>query len=94
MTAIHSIKTLSNTEAIALTPTVIHSGLDVTIQNINSEGYIYIGGESVTTESYGFRILPNHSISFELPGRDFLYATCLTNGMQVATITIGLETGD
>jgi hypothetical protein len=94
MTTLHSIKTLSDESATALTPTVIHSGLDVTIQNINSEGYVYVGGESVTTESYGFRILPNHSISFELSGRDFLYATCSDNGMQVATITIGLEIGD
>jgi hypothetical protein len=88
---IHAIRTLSNTEPIRLTPNGLHSGMDITLQNVNSSGYIYIGGEGVTTSDYGFRIMPNHSISFELPEKNALYAISEINGASLAVIQIGLE---
>ena len=87
----HNIYTLSDTTETRLTPLGTHSGIDITIQNINSSGYIYLGNEDVTTSSYGFRILPNHSISFELAGEDSLFAVSSINGMSAAVIKIGLE---
>jgi hypothetical protein len=57
----HEIHTLSSTTATKITPGGTHSGIDITIQNNNAAG-LYVGGESVTTSSYGFRILPNHLI--------------------------------
>ena len=39
------------------------------------------------------KIMPNHSISFELPGTDSLYAVSSVNGMQVAVLTTNLEDG-
>ncbi len=83
---------LSNTTSLRLTPNGTHSGLDFTVQNSNDAGYIYIGGDaSVSSTNYGFRILPNHSISFELPGKDALYAIASTTGMYVSTIYTSLE---
>ena len=83
---------LSNTTPLRLTPNGTHSGLDFTIQNCNDSGYIYLGGSSsVTSTDYGFRILPNHSISFELPGQDAIYAIASTTGMNVSTISTSLE---
>jgi hypothetical protein len=67
--------------------------MDVTIQNIHASAYVYIGGEGVTTSSYGYRLNPGTAISFELPGKDALYAITDTNGSQVATIKTGLESG-
>lgn len=90
----HSLLSLSSSTATALSPTVTHAGTDITIQNVNESGYIYVGNESVTTTSYGFRILPNHSISFELPGTDSLYAVSSVNGMNAAVIMTGLEVGN
>lgn len=87
----HALTALSNTTATRLTPLGSHSGMDITIQNVNSSGYVYIGGEGVTSSSYGFRILPNHSISFELPGGDAMWAIGSTTGLSVAVIQIGLE---
>ncbi len=87
----HNIYTLSNTSSTKLTPGSIHSGFDITIQNNNAAGYVYVGGANVTTSSYGFRILPNHSISFELPSEDHLYLIASTSGITAAVITIGLE---
>jgi hypothetical protein len=89
----HSLTTLSNTTAIQLTPNGTHSGMDITLQNVNADGYIYIGSSSVSSTNYGFRIMPNHSISFELTGNNSLYAISSVNNMKVAVIQIGLEAG-
>jgi hypothetical protein len=77
-----------------LTPNGTHSGIDITLQNVNASGYIYIGGDSeISDTNYGFRIMPNHSISFELPGRDELYAIASINEIKVAVIKTNLESG-
>ena len=91
MATAHSLVTLSDTSATRLTPVGAHGGLDFTIQNVNATGYIYVGGEGVTSSNYGFRILPNHSISFELASNDAFYATSSVNAMNVAMIQINLE---
>lgn len=89
----HSLITLSSSTATLLTPNGVHSGMDVTIQNIHASAYVYIGGEGVTASSYGYRLNPGSAISFELPGKDALYAITGTNGSQVAVIKTNLESG-
>jgi hypothetical protein len=91
--SIHSVIILSNTEGTRLTPNGIHSGMDITIQNINSSGVIYIGGEGVSSSNFGYRLSADHAISFELPGQDALYAIAENNGAQLAIIKTGLESG-
>jgi hypothetical protein len=88
---LHSLTTVSNSSATLLTPPGAHSGMDITLQNVNPSGYIYVGGEGVTSSNYGFRIMPNHSISFELASNDALYAISSANSMNVAIVQIGLE---
>jgi hypothetical protein len=91
MATTHALVALTSSTAVKLTPAVdTHSGLDFTVQNPNESGYIYLGGADVTTSNYGFRILPNHSISFELPPKDHLYAVASTS-LNAAVISIGLE---
>jgi hypothetical protein len=89
----HSLITLSNTTATRLTPLGSHSGLDITLQNVNATGYIYIGTEGVTSSNYGFRISANAAWSVELPGSNALYAIAQTNGASLAVMQIDLETG-
>lgn len=90
----HSLTTLSSTSATRLTPIGLHSGLDITLQNVNASGYVYVGGSSETSSTnYGFRILPNHSISFELPSVDALYAVASEPAMKLAIIQTSLESG-
>jgi hypothetical protein len=55
---------------------------------------VYIGGEGVTASSYGYRLSPGSAISFELPGRDALYAITDTNSSQIAILKTSLETGN
>lgn len=91
MATIHNLYTLSNSNATRLTPIGIHSSMDITIQNVDSEAYVYIGGAGVTTLNYGYRIAPGHAISWELPERDELYAITDTNESKIAVLKTSLE---
>ena len=88
----HILITLSDTTPARLTPNGTHSGLDITIQNANDSGYIYIGAtETLSSSNYGFRLIPNQAISFELPGADALYAIGENDAMKAAVIKTNLE---
>jgi hypothetical protein len=76
-----------------LTPNGVHSGMDITIQNIDTTAIVYIGGEGVTSSNYGYRISPNHAWSIELSGRDAIYAISNTNGSNIAVLKTSLESG-
>lgn len=89
----HLVITLSNEEPTRLTPNGVHSGMDITIQNINTTGYVYVGGEGLTSSSFGYRIAPDHAISFELPGGDSLYALSSEDEMSIAVLKTNLESG-
>jgi hypothetical protein len=91
---IHANTTLSNTSATRLTPNGIHSGMDITIQNIHASANVYIGGEGVTSSNYGYRISPSNAWSIELSGKDALYAISSVNGSQVAVLQTSLESGN
>lgn len=87
----HALTTLSNTSDTRLTPLGLHSGMDITIQNTDGSAYVYIGGEGVNSEDYGYRLAPGAAWSVELPGTNALYATTDTNGSVVAMLWTGLE---
>lgn len=88
---LHAHTTLSNTTATRLSPNGLHSGMDITIQNIHESAYVYIGGEGVTASDYGYRIAPGAAFSIELPGQDALYAISNVNSSKVSILQTGLE---
>jgi len=92
MTA-HSITPLSASTATRLTPNGVHSGMDITIQNLDNLAYVFIGGEGVTIENFGYRLNPGSAISFELPGKDALYAIADADDTAIAIIKTNLESG-
>ena len=49
----HNLYTVSNTTSTKLTEAGVHSGKDITLQNANDSGIIYIGAEGVTSSSFG-----------------------------------------
>jgi hypothetical protein len=87
----HSLITLTNTAAMRLTPNGLHSGMDITIQNVDSSAYVFLGGEGVTASDYGYRLAPGSAWSVELPGLDAIYAITDTNGSRVALFKMGLD---
>lgn len=89
----HAIVTLSSTTPTRLTPSGIHSGMDITIQNINTDGFVYIGAEDVSTTNYGYRLSVENDFSLELPGKDAIYAVADATGAQVAVLKTNLEKG-
>ena len=91
MATSHNLYTLSNTEATRLTPLGMHSGMDITLQNVNTDGYIFIGGVGVTSSNYGYRLSPNNAVAWELPEKDVLYAIADTDGLNLAVLKTSLE---
>lgn len=89
----HALTTLSSSSATLLTPNGIHSGFDITIQNVDSSAMVYIGGVDVTSSNYGYRISPNNAWSIELSGRDSLYAITDIDESQIAVLKTSLESG-
>jgi hypothetical protein len=90
---VHSLTTLSNLSATRLTPNGLHSGMDITIQNLEPDIYVYIGAESVSLTDFGYRLNPGSAISFELSGKNALYAIADTAGGTVAVLRTALEIG-
>jgi hypothetical protein len=88
---IHSNPTLSTSEPTRLSPNGVHSGVDITIQNLSETAYIYLGGENVDVESFGYRLSPGAAWSVELPGTDALYAVGDENGSYIAVLQTGLD---
>jgi hypothetical protein len=93
MSIAHQLVTLSNS-----TPTILtvpfasepdySQSLSISIQNLDSSKYAYIGNSGVSSSSYGFRLSPGQSVSFDLAPQDELYAVCSDTSMQVAVIRI------
>ena len=87
---IHSLITLSDTTPVRLTNSGLHSGRDITIQNVDSEAYVYIGGTGVSSNDYGYRINPDSAISFSLLSPDTIYAVSDTNESKIAVMHVGI----
>ena len=90
----HATISLSSSEATRLTPNGLHSGMDITIQNLDETAYIYIGGENVNPEDFGYRISPNNAWSVELAGRDAIYAITDVDNSYIAILKTSLESGN
>ena len=45
----------------------------------------------MTNSNYGYRLLPDHAISFELTSQDEIYVIASGSNMKVATIAVNLE---
>jgi hypothetical protein len=89
----HNIFNFNGTDSLRVSPDGVHSGTDVTIQNLDNSEYIYIGGVTVDSENFGYRLAPGAAISFELSGRDALYAISTANGVAAAVLYTSLEVG-
>lgn len=93
MATTHAIVTLSNSIATRLTPAGLHSGIDITVQNLHDSAYVYLGGAGVDSEDFGYRLAPGSAWSVELSGPSPLYAITATNGSTIAILKTSLEGG-
>lgn len=86
----HNLYTISSSTPVNITEGR-DRGFDITIQNVNDSGYIFVGGEGVSTSDYGYRIMPNHAWSVEVSEVDDLYLVSSTDGMSAAILRLELE---
>ena len=91
MATYHELLTLSDSTATELTPGAKHSGLDVTVQNVDEAAMVYVGGEGVTASDYGFKLVPGAGISFEVNPNDRIYVISDTADSNAALMRIFLE---
>ena len=91
MATYHELLTLSNSTPTELTPGANHSGLDLTVQNVDDTAVFYVGGTGVTASDYGFKIVPGSAFSIELNPDDQLYAISDTNESNAAVLRVLLE---
>jgi hypothetical protein len=91
MATYHNLLTLSDATETELTASKNHSGLDITVQNVDAAAIVYIGGVGVTTTDYGFQLAPGAGFSIELNSKDQLYAISDTNESKVALLRVLLE---
>jgi hypothetical protein len=93
--ASHNIYELNNTSPTRVSPQPVHSGVDITIQNLDASEFVYVGVDNtLSTTDYGFKILPNSAISFELPGTDTIFAIASGSSVDAAVLIIDLEAGN
>lgn len=91
----HKIYTLDNSTPTRVTPRPVHSGVDVTIQNLDGSQFVYVGvNDTISITNYGFKILPNSAISFELSGSDTIFIIGSGESVDAAVLVIGLEEGN
>lgn len=78
---------------VKITPEGTHSGMDITIQNVDTALNVYIGTAGVTSTNYGYKLMPGHAWSVELSGMDDLYICGDQAGQYAAVLKVRLESG-
>jgi hypothetical protein len=85
----HRIETLSGTALELTSNNVIDPFISLSIQNIMTSGYAYIGGSNVSTSNYGHKLYPGQSFTIDLAPKDNIYAVG-DSGVQVAIFILEL----
>lgn len=90
MSLSHNLVSLSTSSPTMLTTTSAQEGaygreLTISIQNLHSSHFVFLGDSTVTTSSYGFRIDPGQTFTATLNAEDEIYAVC-----DATTTTVGV----
>lgn len=79
-----------NSTPIDLTVTgVIDPQTAVSIQNIMTTGFAYLGNENVSTTNYGHKLYPGQSFTIELAPNDKLFAVG-ESGVSIAKFVLDI----
>lgn len=83
----HRIVTLNGTAQNLVIREVTDARNTMSVQNIMSEGYAYLGNHLVTTTNFGHKLYPGQSFTIEMASSDDLHAVG-DDGVQVAIFVI------
>jgi hypothetical protein len=81
------IQSLNNTPVDLTYTGLIDPHSVLSIQNIVSSGYAYLGNESVSSSNYGHKLYPGQSFTIELSPNDKLFAVG-DSGVSVSIFTL------
>jgi len=68
---------------------VIDPAIVMSIQNIMSTGYAYLGNESVSSSNYGHKLYPGQSFTIELAPNDKIFAVG-DSGVSIAKFILDI----
>jgi hypothetical protein len=92
MATVHQTITLTTSgTAYEIIPELGGNGKDITIQNNNATANVFIGGPGLTTSDYGFKLLPNAAISFNLDPKENVWAVSDANSAVVHVMKMNPE---
>jgi len=67
-----------------------YRGQSILVQNPSSTVTVYLGDSAVTSSIYGYRLLPNQSVSLDLYPGEQLFAAVATGTQVVYVIRTGV----
>ena len=79
----HKILILSSTPQRLNVREVVDSRSTLSVQNIVTTGYAYLGNSSVTTTNYGHKLYPAQSFTIEMSSNDDIWAVG-DSGVEIA----------
>lgn len=93
MSLSHNIVAVNSDDAVILTvPSNLEKdyskSLTISIQNLDSTHFIFLGSSEVTASSYGFRLNPGQTFTADLEPNEEIYAITDTGTTNVATLWI------
>ena len=92
MALTHNLVTLNSSSSVLITNMIAdpyyNRDLTVSMQNTDASINIYIGDSSVTSSSYGFRLIPGAALSLDLTSGNNLYAIAASGSPKLAVIKV------
>ena len=91
MSVTHQLISLSDVDSTVVTVPGVESGVSLTlsIQNVDTMAFVYVGDSTVYDGSYGAVLSPGEVISFDdLSPLSEVYAVSNTNGSKVAVMRV------
>ena len=73
MVVTYQVIELTNASATAISlenSELVEHDIELYVQNLSNIAYVYIGDENVTDETFGMRLGPNDSMTFDYRGYD------------------------
>jgi hypothetical protein len=85
----HRIQALSTSTPAQLTiEDSVQSANTLVVQNVNDNGFIYIGTASVSSSDYGYKLYPGQGFTIELSAYTRVYAVSSNGSMSAAVMVI------
>lgn len=91
MALTHARIAINDSTPVQITPgdDSMKSSCTIQVQNLGEEA-VYIGGEGLTSTSYGVSIVPGGAVTIDsLSTKDEVYALSSTGNSYVAVLTVG-----